>query len=206
MQTEQVWAAALSGADCRVRSAAGRARPFPVARFVGEATRDDEAVLARAAGPVLDVGCGPGRIAAALAARGVPALGLDVSPAAVALTRARGAEALCRSVFAPLPGEGAWATVLLLDGNVGIGGAPVPLLRRAARLLAPRGRVVVETGPPEAHAGVMRLRLEAGGLVGEWFAWGHVGGRGLAATAAAAGLRVIERFASGGRCFATLAA
>ena len=32
----------------------------------------------------------------------------------------------------PMPGEGRWDTVLLADGNIGIGGAPVALLRRTA--------------------------------------------------------------------------
>ena len=59
------------------------------------------------------------------------ALGLDLSPVAVRLARARGAEAILRSVFADVPGAGRWRTALLLDGNIGIGGAPVPLLERA---------------------------------------------------------------------------
>src|SRR5439155_18584151 len=94
-----IWAAALAAAmlpgapPCHVRSTDGRRRRLALERFVGQASAADEAVLARAAGPVLDVGCGPGRILAELARRGVPALGIDVSPAAVRLARARGGEA-----------------------------------------------------------------------------------------------------------------
>ena len=39
------------------------------------------------AGPVADVGCGPGRVAAFLAAQGVDVFGVDVSPAMVAIAR-----------------------------------------------------------------------------------------------------------------------
>lgn len=205
-----VWAAALVAATlpgaplCHVRSADGRRRRLALERFVGQASAADEAVLARAAGPVLDVGCGPGRILAALARRGVPALGIDVSPVAVRLARARGGEALCRSVFAAQPGEGAWATVLVLDGNVGIGGAPVRLLRRARELLARDGRVLVEVGPPGLRDGAARVRLELGGLVSDWFAWGLLGAGKVGAVATAAGLAVEEHFAIDGRWFACL--
>jgi SAM-dependent methyltransferase len=205
-----VWAAALVAAalpgalHCHVRSEDGRRRRLRVERFLGAASPADEAVLARATGPVLDVGCGPGRMLAALGRRGVPALGVDISPAAVELARASGGRALCRSVFAPLPGEGAWSTVLLLDGNVGIGGAPARVLRRAAELLAPGGRVLVETGPPGLREGCARVRLELGALVSDWFAWGVLGAGAVAPAAAAAGFAVQERLATGGRWFACL--
>ncbi len=51
-------------------------------------------------------------------------------------------------MFAPLPGEGRWGTALLADGNIGIGGDPVALLRRLREVLDPRGRIVVELAAP----------------------------------------------------------
>ena len=94
----------------------------------GCAVRVDELIVSRCSGPVIDVGCGPGRFVEALAARGLPVLGIDVSGASVGQTRARGASALRRNVFEPVPGEGRWQTLLLADGNVGIGGDPFALL------------------------------------------------------------------------------
>lgn len=44
--------------------------------------------LGEPAGPVADVGCGPGRVAAFLSARGVDVVGVDVSPAMLAVARA----------------------------------------------------------------------------------------------------------------------
>ena len=70
------------------------------------------------------------------------------SPAAVGHAIERQATALVRSVFDPLPGTGRWATALLFDGNVGIGGDPARLLRRVRRAARPDGRAIVEMAPP----------------------------------------------------------
>ncbi|WP_163553310.1 class I SAM-dependent methyltransferase [Candidatus Frankia alpina] len=165
----------------------------------------DLSLLGHCAGPTLDVGCGPGRLVAALAARGIPALGIDVAPLAVRLTRQTGAVALRRDVFGRVPAEGRWAALLLADGNIGIGGDPVRLLRRARQLLAPTGHALVEVDPPGAPAGSVRLRLEdAAGRVSKPFAWCLVGVDQLAAVAPAAGLLVARSWQSTGRHFVAL--
>ncbi|WP_327112567.1 class I SAM-dependent methyltransferase [Streptomyces sp. NBC_01341] len=46
-----------------------------------------ETVLTTGLGAVADVGCGPGKVTAYLAGRGVPAFGVDLSPEMVALAR-----------------------------------------------------------------------------------------------------------------------
>ena len=104
----------------------------------------DEMLASRCEAPVLDIGCGPGRFVEALGARGIPVLGVDVSRAAVAQTAGRGVPALLRDVYDRLPGEGRWGTVLLADGNIGVGGDPLTLLRRCAELLRPGGIALVE--------------------------------------------------------------
>ncbi|MET7381188.1 class I SAM-dependent methyltransferase [Streptomyces sp. NPDC005526] len=63
--------------------------PLEVERWCADPDPADLAVLARCEGAVLDVGCGPGRLVAALAAEGRHVLGIDVSEAAVAHTRRR---------------------------------------------------------------------------------------------------------------------
>jgi SAM-dependent methyltransferase len=131
-------ALARDGASLVCRDEQGCVRRLPLARWLGRAGAVDERVLDRAVGPVLDVGCGPGRHVSSLARRGVLALGVDVSPVAVRLARARGAKAIERSIFARLPGAGTWGSALVLDGNIGIGGRPDALLRRVADLLALR--------------------------------------------------------------------
>ena len=141
-------AALLSGrGPLFLRRADGWLLPLEVERWCATADAVDREVLDRCESTVLDVGCGPGRLVVELAARGQAALGIDVSAAAVDRTVRLGGPALRRSVFEPLPGEGRWGTVLLMDGNVGIGGDPRALLDRVAALLRPGGLLITETAP-----------------------------------------------------------
>jgi SAM-dependent methyltransferase len=189
-----------------LREEGGATRRLPVDAWLGTAGAVDERVLERARGPVLDVGCGPGRHIHALARRGVLAVGVDASPVAVALARRRGATVLEASIFDRLPGAGTWRTALLLDGNIGIGGRPDALLRRLAALLAPGGLVLAELERPGTRAVRSRVRIEDGDEVSEWFHWARVGAEAIAAPAHAADLRVAERWHVGGRWFAALEA
>jgi SAM-dependent methyltransferase len=142
--------------------------------------------------PTLDLGCGPGRFAASLQQRGLPALGVDNSAAAVDMTRRRGGTAIHRDLFAPLPAEGRWEQVLLTDGNIGIGGDPAQTLRRAADLLAHDGIVVVEIDSPVTVSCYEWLRWETGHYLGQWFPWSRIGAAALGDIARAAGLCVIQ--------------
>jgi SAM-dependent methyltransferase len=164
----------------------------------------DAAVLALAGAPVLDLGCGPGRHLAALREAGKAGLGVDLSPVAVRLARGRGADAIVGSLFRAVPRAGRWRSALLLDGNIGIGGAPELLLRRTRALLAPGGSALVELDPPGAPTFSTRLRLEAPGVVSDWFAWARVGVDGIAAVADRAGMVAGETLAAGDRWFARL--
>nr|WP_196150824.1 methyltransferase domain-containing protein [Nocardia bovistercoris] len=144
----------------------------------------------RCDGPTIDLGCGPGRLVAALLRRGVPALGVDISPVAVALTRARGAPALHRDLFEPLPGSGRWSYALLADGNIGIGADPHRLLARTRELLAADGVAVVEFDRPGTGMVRQRLRVETEDAAGPWFSWSRVGVEQAARLADATGFRV----------------
>ncbi|WP_353807153.1 SAM-dependent methyltransferase [Agromyces sp. SYSU T00194] len=187
--------------------AAGRpaTTPIDVGRFSAPADEADRSTLDAVHGPVLDAGCGPGRMVLAAILAGHLALGVDVSAAAVAIARARGLPVLRRSVFDRLPSEGGWGAVLLLDGNVGIGGSPAALLARCAALVAARGRVVVEThvdhDADHAFEGVLH---DASGGRSLPFPWAHLGVRALPVPAAAAGLRVRDAWTVGDRSFAAL--
>lgn len=154
------------------------------------ATASERALLAEAAGPVLDIGCGPGRLVVALAEQGKAGLGVDASPVAAAEAADRGAAVLCRSVFDRLPGEGRWATLLLFDGNIGIGGAPVRLLQRVRALMRPDGVALVETAPPGTTTVCHEVRVETPDDSGPWFPWAHVSADSIGALAGEAGLVV----------------
>jgi SAM-dependent methyltransferase len=161
----------------------------------------DDALLDRCQGPTLDVGSGPGRLTVALAERGLPVLGIDVTPHAVEMTRAAGGLALLRDVFDRIPGAGRWATVLLADGNVGIGGDPPVLLRRVAALLGADGRAIVELADTTRTEWV---RLRAGRQVSDWFRWSQVDSDTIGECAGAAGLAVATVWTAASRWFAEL--
>jgi SAM-dependent methyltransferase len=188
----------------RVRSADGTLAPLPLDRWVGVADAADAEVLELAEPSVLDLGCGPGRHLAALRASGKVALGVDLSPVAVRLARRRGAAAIPGDMFGDVPWDGRWRTALLMDGNVGIGGAPEALLRRTRELLAPGGAALVELDPPGAPTVCTRVRIEASGMVSEWFRWARVGVDGIEPLAARAGLPVLDLRCAGGRWLARL--
>lgn len=153
---------------------------------------------------MLDVGCGPGRLVAALLAQGRRALGIDVSEAAVAHTVRLGGQALRRSVFEPVPGEGRWDTALLIDGNVGIGGNPGALLRRMSQLLAPDRLLIVETAPVDVDERVQVHVADGRGAAGTPFPWARLGTPALLRRAGRAGWRPDGQWAVGGRCFVAL--
>ncbi|MFF0345737.1 DUF2064 domain-containing protein [Kribbella sp. NPDC004875] len=174
-------------------------------RWQAPADEVDRLALSRCEGPVLDIGCGPGRIVTALAERGIPALGVDVSPRAVSLTTSRGAAALHRPVQDRLPGEGRWGSVLLMDGNIGIGGAPVDLLRRCAELVRPDGIVLVEVDPDDELDDSAPIVLRSStGRHSSPLPWARVGARALIAHARTARLHPTEDWRAGHRAFLTL--
>ncbi len=196
-------AAALRGDSVHLHDDVSRSRPLAVLRWT-TAEESDLFVLASCEGPTLDVGCGPGRMTSGLVQSGGAALGIDVVPEAVEQTLARGAEALLLDVFAEVPGQGHWRTVLLADGNIGIGGDPVLLLARASELLAPGGRVVVDLAPPGSGSNVRELRLCGGGLVSHSFPWAMVSVDVIEELATETGFTVLRTHDYEGRWFAVL--
>lgn len=187
-----------------LRTADGDVIPLLLERWQSPPRLDEAAVLARAIGPVLDVGCGPGRHTRALAERGEIALGIDTSPSAVGAARRRGCAVLHRSVFDRLPREGRWGSAFLIDGNIGIGGDAPRLLRRLRQVLAGNGRVLAEVEPPGVPTVVSRARVEHGHHCGPWFPWARVGIDGIDAIARAAGLRTTWTHEQEGRWFVQL--
>ena len=196
---------AFDGADCRLLLRDGREALVAAQQWAGTASAaDEELFVDPCTGSTLDVGCGPGRLTGALAGRGVAALGTDISGVAVQQTRARGARAIQSDVFDALPGARQWRHLVLADGNIGIGGQPVRLLRRVAQLLHPTGSAYVElhgSGGLRVHE---QVRLHVHGRQTSPFAWATVGSDAIHGLAATAGLGVSTVRTVDGRRVATL--
>ena len=200
---------ALTGERCWVRHDDGRVHALPVHSWLGGGGADymfDRAVVGMCQGPTIDLGCGPGRLVAHLVRRGIPALGVDQSATAVQLARRSGAPALRRDVFEPLPGTGRWHTVLLADGNIGLGGDPPRILARASELLRRGGRCLAEFD--STAKGVRRtwVRLESAKAVGPWFRWASVGIDSAGRLAEQAGMSVTGIHPVGERVVASMRA
>ena len=94
---------------------------------------------------------------------------------------------------------------LLLDGSVGIGGAPRRACCAASReLLAPGGVALVEGEPPGTPSRALRAEVQAFGRRGEAFPWALVGSQDLPALGARAGLETTREWSDDGRWFAAL--
>jgi SAM-dependent methyltransferase len=199
-----VFTHALRGQPCSVVGLGETPERLPVGDWVRDADLEDLTLLGHCDGPTLDIGCGPGRMAAALAERGRVVLGIDVVHEAVGQTRQRGVAALRRDVFQQLPGEGRWSTALLADGNVGIGGDPVALLRRVRELIDPRGRVVVEVAGPGTRMQAIWAVLECEGVRSRPFRWAVVGTDDIEKVARQSGLRTYSVHPFGRRWCAVL--
>jgi len=82
-----------------VERADGSRMPLAVEGWLHESP-GDLSLLDRCEGPTLDIGSGPGRLTVALSERGIPALGIDITPYAVDLARSSGALVMLRTCSA----------------------------------------------------------------------------------------------------------
>ncbi|MEJ8285695.1 SAM-dependent methyltransferase [Curtobacterium sp. PvP017] len=178
-----------------------------VSRWSAAADRVDRSLLDDADGPVIDIGCGPGRMLVAARNRGIPALGVDVSAEAVAIAQRSGGTAIQGSVFDAVPDEGHWDTALVIDGNIGIGGDPAALLERCGEIVRTGGRVIVETNPDPLADRVYTARVvDTDGHESAGFPWAEVGLDALHRHAADAGLVARQSWTVAGRSFCELLA
>jgi SAM-dependent methyltransferase len=164
-------------------------------------------------GPVLDVGCGAGRVALELQRRGIEVVGLDASPeAADAATRRGVGEVWTARLEAVGERLGDFDTLVLFGNNFGIFGTP-PRARRALAWLARRtsasARILCESTSPHFSGapgltrpyvarnvadgrapGQLRVRYHYDGLVGDWFDWIYLTTREMRELVAGTGWQV----------------
>ena len=132
--------------------AAGRYGPaayfFPFRRW----PKAERQAMRYAGGRVLDVGCGAGRVALEFQARGHDAVGIDVSPLAVEVSRRRGVRDVRELSVTRVGRElGLFDTIVMFGGNFGLMGSRrrAPWLLRRFRSLTNEGaRILAESVNP----------------------------------------------------------
>ena len=139
-------------------------------------------------GRVLDVGLGAGRAALELQRRGRDVVGIDVSPGAVEVARARGVRDARLLAFEEVDASiGRFDTVVMFGNNFGLFGSPTKARRLLRRLRPLADRIVAGSNDPHATEdpahlayqernrrrgrlpGQLRLRNRYRDLVGPWF-------------------------------------
>jgi SAM-dependent methyltransferase len=152
-------------------------------------------------GRVLDIGCGGGRVCLHLQDRGLEVVGIDSSPGAIEVCRARGVrDARVLEVDALDGTLGEFDTFVLVGQGFGVARSrtgAARLLRRLASIASARGRIVAETFDPHAlddevqrryrernvargrMPGQLRVRVRHRELSTPWFDWLQVSRREL---------------------------
>jgi SAM-dependent methyltransferase len=190
--------------DTRARSTTRMT--MDVSRWNADADDADLTLLSRVAGPVLDIGCGPGRMVRAAMDLGLHAVGLDVSAAALEIASGLGGSYLRGSVFDRVPREGRWQTTLLVDGNVGIGGDIPNLLARCRELLSASGEIVIELNADPGHEEHFFAEVaDTRGNRSDSFPWAEIGLDRLALMLDRLSLRLVQSWERNGRAFCRLA-
>jgi SAM-dependent methyltransferase len=129
-----------------------------------------------AKGRVLDVGCGPGRVALHLQSRGLRVTGIDLSPLAIRVAKARGVRDARVMALDEVGRElGLFDTVVMLGNNFGLFGTAAGAARRLrvfARLTAPRAKILAGSLNPyktddEVHLAYHRRNKMLGRMPGQ---------------------------------------
>jgi SAM-dependent methyltransferase len=173
-----------------------------------------------ARGRVLDIGCGAGRIALHVQAKGHHVLAIDISPLAIKACRLRGVRhTKVASITDANPRWGTFDTIVMFGHNFGLFGSAAGarrLLRRFARMTPPDARILAESLDPyqtdepwhrNYHrrnrrrgrmAGQARIRARYKGWASLWFDYLLVSVKEMRRIVEGTGWRVSRVFESGG--------
>ena len=151
------------------------------------------------AGPVLDLGAGAGRASLHLQSLGHDVCAVESSPGAAEVCRRRGVrDVRCADLNDP-PTDGRWGVVLLLCGNLGLGGSwegNRALLRRLAEVCAPGALLIGDSVEDESGAD-LRLRIRVGDVATEWWSQRNVRSEELPALVDGTGWAIERQISAG---------
>lgn len=152
----------------------------------------DKAAMKHVKGRVLDIGCGAGRHSLYLQGKGFNVTGIDNSPLAIKVCRARG---LKKARLMPIKEidqfkPNSFDTVIMMGNNFGLFGSfklAKSLLKKLHRITSPAALIIASTRDPyttkdPGHLvyhernrkrgrmpGQLRLRIRFKGYIGNWF-------------------------------------
>jgi hypothetical protein len=151
----------------------------------------EQEAMAHVRGRVLDVGCGPGRVALYLQEKGHNVVAIDNSPLAIEVARQRGVrQANVLSITQVNSRLGVFDTIVMMGNNFGLFGSPKRarwLLRRWRPLTTRKSMILAETRDPShtadplhtayhaynrqrgRMAGQARIRVRFRRVKGPWF-------------------------------------
>ena len=174
---QSLWDAHCHGSSLHViERDDGNVQPMDAAIYLRAPARwalQERKALRLARGRVLDIGCGAGRHALLLPARGLRVPGTDQSPLAIKTARARGlkhAQVLPIEKF--VSRAGTFDTILMLGNNFGLlanARQARVLLRRFCRLTSPAARIIAQSKdiystPNPGHLAYQRRNRRRGQL------------------------------------------
>ena len=140
-------------------------RSAGAATYFAQPNEEQAAVADRASGRVLDVGCGAGRYALYLQAKGLEVVAIDASPLAVEVCRRRGLrDARVLTLDEVDRTLGQFDSVLMLGNNFGLMGSHHGArrsLRRLHQIVHPGGCILAETMDPYQSANPDHLSYHA---------------------------------------------
>lgn len=140
---------------------------------------DRELLPSIEAGPVLDLGAGAGRASLYLQGRGFAVTAVESSPGAAEVCRRRGVTDVRVGDLNDPPTDQPWQTILLLCGNLGLGGSwegNRRLLTRLAQSAAP-GAVLIGDSVNYSGRAEIGLRIRYRELVSPWWRQRNVAAR-----------------------------
>jgi SAM-dependent methyltransferase len=179
----------------------------------------ESAAMRLVRGKVLDVGCGAGRVALHLQKRGFDVVGIDVSPGAIRVAKARGLRKARVMALDDIDSRlGTFDTVVMFGNNFGLfesrTGA-VRRLRRLSRITNPDARVLASSRDPYMTTdpihlayhrmnrargrmgGQVRLRVRHRKLATPWFDYLMVSAAEMEQLAAEGGWRLARAIGDG---------
>ncbi len=181
--------------------------------------RGERRAMREVRGRVLDVGCGAGRVALELQARGLDVVGLDSSSYAARAARLRGVKTVWRKSLDEVGARvGGFDSIVMFGNNFGLFATPERARERLsewARQAQPGTRLFAEStnayggGAPGMDRtyyrrnreqgrspGELRARYRYNGSVGGWFTWLFVSRAELSSMVRGTGWRVEDVFGS----------